>query len=148
MKTKEFIEKVENLGHTITKGDINEDYIWVRDDCYNAILGINIKEPFVLDTNYSNFKELKEEDKEQLINLAIEYIKTPLEERQDVEKYYLRLPEIFDIEWAYLNYWEEGDKYFFNDHLPKEATQTQFTQEEIDNLPNQKFIKSLIKEEV
>ena len=68
------------------------------------------------------------------------------------KKYYLHLPHIYRQSLygrrGYLNHHIPEHRYFFSDRDGGIEYKTQFTQEEIDNLPNQNFIKTLTKEEV
>lgn len=72
-------------------------------------------------------------------------------------KYYLRswieddgyiLDSVFKSEENYLNFNVDSKTLFIADCKDIGSSKTQFTQEEIDNLPNQDFIKTLVKEEV
>lgn len=67
-------------------------------------------------------------------------------ERED-ERYYLELPNSW-YEDRYLNYNISSKLWHFSGKKGTHRWQTQFTQEEIDQLPHQDFIKTLIKEEV
>ena len=65
------------------------------------------------------------------------------------EKYYLRLPKIYTQNFfannSYLNYVISDNRYIFDGKEERSQYKTQFTQEEIDVLPRQDFIKSLDK---
>ena len=72
-------------------------------------------------------------------------------------KYYLRslvdadayvLDGVSESVDNYLNFNADIKILFISDYFESGAIQTKFTQEEIDNLPNQEFIKTLVKEEV
>ena len=72
-------------------------------------------------------------------------------------KYYLRswideegniLEDVFESEYNYLNFGTDDKTLFFSSNFENGIIQTQFTQEEIDELPNQEFIKTLVKEEI
>ena len=69
-------------------------------------------------------------------------------EREEPKKYYLRIPNYLYKSESYLNYATLSKTYYISDETEPGKFQTQFTQEEIDNLPNQEFIQSLIKEKV
>ena len=150
MKTKEFIEeiklldlRVEKINDTILVGDTNRYYC-----CLSRV------ERYELEIFHRHFEKLEEDVRHKLLYTVVEYIKTPVEEREEPKKYYLRLPKAFtEEEYSYLNYITDGFgilsgfRFDSKDPCPK-FNQTKFTQKEIDNLPNQEFIKSLIKEEV
>ena len=64
-------------------------------------------------------------------------------------KYYLRLPNHDkDASLNYLNADRTSGLFYIENNVTCITLKTQFTQEEIDKLPNQDFIQSLEKEEV
>lgn len=69
-------------------------------------------------------------------------------ERKDPKKYYLRIPNYWLFSRNFLNYNTVDKSYWFGAVDEGSCWKVEFTQEEIDNLPNQDFIKTLIKEEV
>lgn len=90
MKTKEFIKKVKELGYETFEG-VNKLYIRVN----GITLGfVGLKKMY-----YMNLEvELK-----GLFDLCVDYVKTPIEEREEEKKYYLRLKDDFyKITYAYL----------------------------------------------
>lgn len=148
MKTKDFIKKLQSIGYGVGTVPGNEEKLCVVGNNENIVLSVHTKDTYCLNTDWNEFRRLDDEYKEELLDIAFDYIKTPVEEREEPKKYYLKLPRMFDGELAYMNYHKYYNEYFFNDRFTTELVQTQFTQEEIDNLPNQDFIRSLIKEEV
>ena len=65
---------------------------------------------------------------------AIEYGRTPIEERKEEKKYYLRLSIFSYNEWNYLKLERVTEKYLFGSEEEIEGYQTQFTQKEIEEL--------------
>ena len=144
MKTKEFFRKIEALGFKVDDcngdlliGDTNRNY------CHSSS-----GERYKREIYHDHLEKLEEETRHKLLDLVVEYAKTPVEEREESKKYYLKLPEMFDSDLGYVNYEKDDNCYFFSDMFTTDLFQTQFTQEEIDNMPDQEFIQSLIKEEV
>ena len=150
MKTKEFIEKVEKLGCEVEVGvgvTVNAKGI--------EIAYVSGQNQYEMTTLHAGRMSLSSYVKEpgRLFDLIVEYARTPLEEREEPKKYYLRLPDVFTEScYSYLNYITDGfgilSGFRFDSQTPSKFNQTQFTQEEIDAMPNQEFIKTLIKEEV
>ena len=66
----------------------------------------------------------------RLIEKAIEYTETPLEEREEEKKYCLRVPF---HDYAYLNFYKGS--YVFAGKIQEAGYQTKFTQKEIDAMP-------------
>ena len=138
MKTSEFIKKVERLGY-----DTESHELYVR--VYAGHILVASVSEYSVNMITTNFIELVPNE---LLDLCVEYAKTPIEERKSEKKYYLRFPIKVDPTVSYLNYDENISGYSFNNNRETYCWKTQFTQKEIDELPNQDFIKTLIKEEV
>lgn len=127
MKTKEFIKKIEKMGY-----DIEIAYDTIRVTYAGGILArIDKVKPYTLDTKATfEVKHVKE-----LFDLCVEYASTPIEEREEEKKYYLRLKDDFyKITYAYLTRdIRNGDYFSFGKHELKD-TQNKFTQKEIDEI--------------
>lgn len=126
MKTKEFIKKVKELGYETFEG-VNMLYIRVN----GITLGfVGLKKMY-----YMNLEvELK-----GLFDLCVEYAKTPLTEREEEEKFYLKKMESFydenyDEENAYLNFEMSDGDFLLESINENNAYKTQFTQKEIDKI--------------
>lgn len=146
MRTKEFIEKVQSIGYGVGTVPGSEEELCVVGNNENIVLLVHTEDTFGVNTDWHEFKRLDDEDKEELLDIAFDYIKTPVKEREEPKKYYLTLPHPYQIESQYLN--NRNGNYTFANNIELNRWQTKFTQEEIDNLPNQDFIQILIKEEV
>lgn len=144
MKTAEFIKIMKSHGYTVTR--IFES-IFIKKN-YSTILEISEYKFGHLDTRWGGFDELTQSEQELVLGTAFKYIMTPIEEREEPKKYYLRIPNYWVFSRNYLNYHTVDKSYWFGTTDEGPDWKTQFTQEEIENLPNQEFVKSLIKEEV
>ena len=89
MKTKEFIEKVKEMGFEVREYDIDID---VMNGNHDSICSVSTMFRFVLDTNWSSFEVIEEKTREDLYRLAVEYAHTPLDERKEEKKYRYKLP--------------------------------------------------------
>ena len=89
MKTKEFIEKVKEMGFEVREYDIDID---VMNGNHDSICSVSTMFRFVLDTNWSSFEVIEEKTREGLYRLAVEYARTPLDEREEEKKYVYKLP--------------------------------------------------------
>lgn len=76
-------------------------------------------------------------------DITLDGYKTIWEREED--KYYLKLPSEYHYD-SFLNYSRINRRYYFFDKNEDENYKTQFTLDEIDNLPNQDFIQTLEKE--
>lgn len=128
MKTKEFIEKVEELGFAVNT--VGNYYVIL-----NKIL---VCAEICRTSNRVNlFHECLE--KNDLLKICVEYAQTPLTEREEEQKFYLQKIEKFyeyeyDEDCAYLNFdIEEGD-FELNNAAQSRYFKTQFTQKEIDEI--------------
>lgn len=85
---------------------------------------------------YSEFSEcLSEELQEKLYNLIDKYARTPIDEREEPQKYYLRFTALTEIgDCNYLNYCATEETIYLSNRITKIVAQTQFTQKEIDEI--------------
>lgn len=99
-----------------------------------------------LDYNLTSKLDKRERDIVIVEDITVDGFKVIWE--REVEKYYLRAPNSCDINLSYLNYETRTGSYYFMGNTHNKNWETQFTLEEINKLPCQDFIKSLIKEKV
>lgn len=125
MKTKEFIEKVEELGFAV---NTVENY-------YVILNKILVCAEICRTSNRVNlFHECLE--KNDLLKICVEYAQTPLTEREEEEKFYLQKMKSFydDEEGGYLNFDTVQNIYFISSKFQHDGFKTQFTQKEIDKI--------------
>lgn len=131
LTTKEFIREVQELG---LKTSEKSDSILIYDGYYQAAC-VYKNELFSINTSYAAFDNLSEELQEKLYNLIDEYARTPLDEREEPQKYYLRFTALTEIgDCNYLNYCATEETIYLSNHITKIVAQTQFTQKEIDEI--------------
>ena len=123
MKTSEFIEKLDKH-----KGKFLIENIFSDDELYLT----SIK------TNQFNITFYYDEEPNEIIDIIAEYLNTPVSEREEEKKYYLKLKGFSNKEETYLceddfwSYWILIDK----DELTHgDEFRFKFTQSEIDELP-------------
>lgn len=128
MKTKEFIEKVEELGFAV---NTVENY-------YVILNKILVCAKICRTSNRVNlFHECLE--KNDLLKICVEYAQTPLTEREEKEKFYLQKMKSFyevadDESCMFLNLDMEDNTHFLSDVGQNDNCKTQFTQKEIDKI--------------
>ncbi len=124
MKTNEFIKKLNELGYNVKE---TEHSMIVRKE-YTHLAVID-KE------NIYGFKYFYHNDKD-LFKLCVDYTSTPIEEREEEKKYYLRKKELEFYEGTdnYLNFQVEEKFFRLLDESETENYKTQFTQKEIDEI--------------
>lgn len=130
MKTKEFIEEVEELGYKIT-GTKYDMFINSR----GAILVTVSKTKQYKIEIHSLFAKHADE----LLDLCVEYVKTPIEEREEEEredekKYCLRKIDRNFYEGLFLNYDKYNNRWFLGDCIGNTQYQTDFTCSEIEDI--------------
>ena len=145
MKTSKFIEEVEKIGYEVKEFTRGIDVV---DGVGRILCYISKHESCSMDTDNENFNNLRSKEKSSLFGLVAEYATTPISEREETEKYYLILPNESKDNNQCLNINVISQEYTFNSKYEGSIWNTKFTQEEIDKLPYQDFIQSLIKEEV
>ena len=87
MKTKEFIKKVEELGFTVC---ITEDTVYVLKDNEYIVVTVGVNKAFMIDCFYFMYMSSEEGIREKVFDLVVEYAKTPVEDRDEEKKFYLR----------------------------------------------------------
>lgn len=132
MKTKEFIKKVKELGFEIIS---MSDHLDITFNEY-IIAGIYINQMYVMAFHPNEGMLFKNLDK--LFDLLVEYAKTPLNEREEEKKFYLRHRWFNSkpIYKNYLNYWIGTNEYWLDYKNETAEVKTQFTEKEIENIKN------------
>lgn len=130
MKTSEFLREVKSLGYT---AEISHDKIrisWFGKEC----VCIDLKHQFGIYFYPQNAGN----NAHRLYVICMEYARTPIEAREEEEKFYLQKIKSFydtdyDEEYAFLNFAKM--KYFMLNNLKQDnCYKTQFTQKEIDKI--------------
>ncbi len=132
MKTKEFIKRAEKLGYRVEDTGFNL-YLYSGED---LVAFVGKKKQYVLEI-YNFFLK---QNAEALFDLCLEYAKTPIEEREEEEKFYLQKMKSFYSEDKYmknhsfLNFVINDKSFERNTRTQTNKCQTQFTQKEIDKI--------------
>lgn len=83
---------------------------------------------------YYAYDKLCNEDKEKLFELLVEYARTPIEEREEEKKFYLRHKWMKEEDYNYLTLDLDDNTYDLNDIDGFDWTENKFTREEIDEI--------------
>lgn len=131
MKTKEFIQRVKKLGYEVDDKGTGM-FLYNGND---IIVFVSKEKQYKLET--SNFSAVK--NPEELFDLCTQYARTPIDEREGEQKFYLQKMETFydeeyDEEYAYLNLTINANYFTLNDLTQNNYCKTQFTQKEIDKI--------------
>lgn len=131
MLTKDFIREVRELGFEIV---VYPEYFSIFDG-ESPIAYVSKRETFCIDTAYGTFNYLSEESKEKLYSLIHKYISTPIDEREEPQKFYLQLTTLIAAGTSnYLNYNTTNGSFVLSGRCQTPKWQTQFTQAEIDEM--------------
>lgn len=136
MKITEFEQAIDSMG---LQYDINlevkenEFYIDIK-NCNRIVADISKLECCLMNTAYPKFNDLKEKTRRDLLDVIYEFASTPIEERQEEKKYYLRHRFLEIDACNYLNYDYGFQDLNLNDKIQFDEIQTQFTQKEIDEI--------------
>ena len=130
LTTKEFIKEVKKLGF-IVEEDTGAIEIYLNNE---RIAYVYRYEIFSANTAYIPFDVLSKEFVEKLYSLVDEYARTPLEYREEPQKFYLKfkLPTNYSDDFLNLNTTFDWFEISTKSNLDK--FQTQFTQKEIDEM--------------
>lgn len=141
MKTSEFIEKALEIdGVESFKID---RYIKLRNIIGGIIATVDTKETHVLITDYHGFEIISINSKRQLFSLLVEYVKTPLEEREEPKKYKLKHKLIRGD--GYLNYVENKKELIFSTDTEIGGVRATFTIQEWEVLTERTWEDLLIQ---
>lgn len=130
MKTKEFIEKVEKLGH-----NIEIDWLTIYIKCDGCILArVDKARAYTIDTKAA----FEVKNAEELFDLCVKYAKTPIEDREEKKKYYLYLKnknrEFYESIYSYLTLRKQDNTFSLDVGVETAGLTAQFTQKEIDEI--------------
>lgn len=131
LTTKKFIKEVQNLGFATAE---YMNIILIRHESREVAL-IGKCKVFCVNTEYPSFNNLPEELKEKLYNLIDNYTRTPIEDREEPQKFYLKFDIKSSDSYHYLNYKEFLNSIEIHNKVNNlNGYKTQFTQKEVDEL--------------
>lgn len=87
MRTREFIKRVEELGFKV---GINGGTACILKNDNTTIMRVEVDKTFVADCFYLSNRSLEEEIREKLFDLLVEYAKTPIEDREEEQKFWIQ----------------------------------------------------------
>ena len=138
LTTKEFKRKVVNLGFVVVEdslvGEICVYEFEVNNTMQNLLARISPDEIFASTTLMFNFTLLKDDLKEKLFNLVNDYASTPLEEREEQERFFLKFKIEIGGKYEYLNYYKKEDELTLDNSIETSSFQTLFTDKELEKL--------------
>lgn len=140
MKTKDFITEVKKLGFKVNVQNINN--IWIENSNGSNVAYVCRYKMYEFDTAFLAFENIPESHKVSLFNLLICYTRTPLEEREEEKKYYLRHKWLANNNLNYLNLYITKNEYDLESNSNLECFKTQFTKAEIEEI-KERFNTSL-----
>lgn len=144
MRTKQFIEELENINFTVTE---RENYlaIYRGSDLLARVFNRSIGE---INTLYGSMQNIPADDIKNMFTIITEYISTHIADREPRPKrYYLKVKNILllntlDYKQNYLNFDVTGYKYTLEDMAHSDYYRTLFTDAEIRQMPE--HVKDLI----
>ena len=146
MKYSEFKMEVEKMGYWV---DIDRAPIYVeKSERGETIIAIGKNKRFSVDPTWSGFHAIPEENQIAIYNLAHALTVTPLAEREEEKRYYLRLTAnlSFYMDETYLNYNPIKAKYFVSNKFQKDSSTAIFTESEISQMDITGFQKVEVNE--
>ena len=137
MKTKEFLKRVKELGFEVEyelgeKGELVE--FRIGDDEEDFVF-IWPKFTFAISTIEYGFVDLKDPlPLEELYKLCFEYASTPVKDREEEKKFYLKHRWLESVGNRYL-IWDPGDNcYYLDDSAEYYSGKMEFTLNEIEEI--------------
>lgn len=135
IKIKEFTKKINELGFKV-KIDDEDVKIIANPSCYGLIAVVSNRFEKVIDVNLFGYHNLDEDTKSKVFDLVTELAGTPIKDRKDEDKYFLRHNYLYRDKPSenYLNYYSDLDEYDLDDSLEMPGVQTKFTLKEIQDM--------------
>ena len=146
MKYSEFEREVEKLGFTHNTR-CAEIVVKVHG---RTVMGVSTNREYIVDSEWDEFQSLHKKTQGELFDLAYQLAKTPLAEREEEKKYYLRLvtPPILKKQVTeylrkseYLEYYTTG----LSKNTGDEKIKTIFTESEIAQMDITGFKKEPVE---
>ncbi len=127
LTTKKFIKEAEKLGFRFLQCTKDIEIYYEK----NQVAYVCWYRRFYVGITYE-FRDLPKELQEKLFNLLVEYGRTPLDEREEPQKYYLKLIGSKCHNCSYLKYGKVSESFYIEDKSYGDLFQTQFTDKELD----------------
>ena len=146
MKYSEFKAEVEKLGFEVEE---NPNTVVAFRESDGSIIGKVYKQTTAcLNTKWSSFVLLKDNEKNELLDLFARLAKTPLAEREEEKRYYLRLATKIDVyeDRRYLNMDIPNEKYTLSENKDDAYYKASFTESEIAEMDITGFQKVEVTE--
>jgi hypothetical protein len=133
MKYSEFKAEVEKLGYTFFE---NKYEVRILDNGACKLIIIDKTDTHVIDPNNVSYITLSHKDKTELLDLACGLAKTPLAEREEEKRYWLRLATKLEVyeDRRYLNMDIPNEKYTLSENKDDAYYKAIFTETEISQM--------------
>ena len=145
MKYSEFEREVEKLGFTHSTR-CAEIVVKVHG---RTVMGVSTNREYIVDSEWDEFQSLHKKTQGELFDLAYQLAKTPLAEREEEKRYYLRLATKIDVyeDRRYLNMDIPNEKYTLSENKDDAYYKAIFTETEISQMDITGFEKIEVKDE-
>ena len=145
MKYSEFEREVEKLGFTHNTRCV-EIVVKVHG---RTVMGVSTNREYIVDSEWDEFQSLHKKIQGELFDLAYQLAKTPIVEREEEKKYYLRLATKIDVyeDRRYLNMDIPNEKYTLSENKDDAYYKAIFTESEIAEMDITGFEKIEVKDE-
>ena len=144
MKYSEFEREVEKLGFTHSTR-CAEIVVKVHG---RTVMGVSTNREYIVDSEWDEFQSLHKKTQGKLFDLAYQLAKTPLAEREEEKRYYLRLATKIDVyeDRRYLNMDIPNEKYTLSENKDDAYYKAIFTETEISQMDITGFQKVEVTE--
>lgn len=147
MKYSEFERKINSMGFEVIESSHSPSILVANSDGMLVALVSKINE-FVVSSFFDEFGLLERYQKKDLVDLCYQLASTPLEDREDEKKYYLRLDSTIIADLSYLNLSEEDGNFELSNKNDFRDYKVTFTETEITELEEKHDLSMFVKEEV
>ena len=130
MKYSEFEKEIEKLSFTH-----NTRFVEIVVKVHGrTVMGVSTNREYIVDNEWDEFQSLHKKTQGELFDLSYQLAKTPLSEREEEKKYYLKLElpiPLEDSSMQWLNQKVGASKYHFGSQENIREYKTIFTESEI-----------------
>ncbi|RPF54769.1 hypothetical protein [Abyssicoccus albus] len=139
MYTKDFIEKVKSFNcvsdvFTVLGGEYIEIYVY-SDEFESIFAEVGLVKQHIISTDFGSFEFVPDNELSELLETIYEYVQTPVEEREEPQKYLFRHKYMGNVLGdRFLNFYKYDGTVSLNNYHSNISVKTHFTIEEAKEL--------------
>ena len=136
IKTKEFIKRVEQLGYLVNEGHVDWQISRICKGQDLLVALVNKNNLCRISTDFGGWWDIPNEEKSKLLDIIVEFAKTPVEDRKEEKKFYLehKYFKCTNGDSRYFQIYESNGTPWLNAMYTVMGYKKQFTLKEIEEI--------------